>query len=177
MTEEKQTPRKNGKKQMSAIIRGIILFVWLIFIAILAHDKLGGCFRLHNEIGATPWKRPETVMTAEPSDRWSSGEIKSAMLAVMALYESDYYSYNGVYLMQLVYTDIFSLEKETDGQGNLIYINSEIKTGYSYEIGKAGKNEIPAGKGMTYDNGYWTVEHLPDGSWKALNWTQEKISR
>ncbi|MCR5122853.1 MAG: hypothetical protein K6B74_10575 [Ruminococcus sp.] len=177
MTEEKQTPRKNDKKRTSAIIRGIVLLVWLVIILTLAHDKLGGCFRLYREIGATPWNRPETVMEQEFSARRTSGEIKSAMLAVMALYESEYYSYNGVYLTKLVYEDNFSIEKEVGGQGRFIYIKSVIKTGYSYEIGKVGKNDIPAGKGMTYDDGYWTVEHLPDGSWKALSWTQEKISR
>lgn len=171
MTDEKQASPKKGAKRMSAIARGALLLVWLVIISILAYDRFDGCFKLYSEIGATPWHRPDTEVIADHSECWSDGEIGSAMLAALQKYESDYYSYNGLYLMKLIYDDEFSCEKQDkiqDGREKFIFFRSEIKTGYSYDM----KNSS-YGKANDITDGYFTVEHMPDGSWKCHGWERE----
>lgn len=168
MTDEKQASPKKGAKKMSAIAKGGFLLVWLVIISLLVYDRFDGCFKLYREIGATPWHRPDTEVTADHSDRWSDGEISSAQLAAMEKYESEYYSYNGLYLMKLIYDDEFSCEKQDKSQSNFIFFRSEMKTGYSYDM----KNSS-YGKDNDITDGYFTVEHMPDGSWKCHGWERE----
>ena len=168
MTDEKQESPNKSLKLVYAIAKGVFLLIWLVIISILVYDKFDGCFDLYREIGATPWHRPDTEVIADHSDRWSDGEISSAQLSAMEKYESEYYNYNGLYLMKLIYDDEFSCEKQDNGQSNFIFFKSEMKTGYSYDM----KNSS-YGTDNVITDGFFTVEHMPDGSWKCHGWERE----
>ena len=167
MTENKT------RKLISAGAKLVVLIVLFVFAGMALHDRFEGCFRLYREIGASPWTRPETLVVADSSERWSDGAISKAQLAAIDTYENRYYTYNGAYLMKLIYDDGFNSSKQNSGSGEFVYLRSEIRFGYSRDVVKGSCTVFPnAAKGATISDGYWTVEHMPDGSWYCHGWSE-----
>lgn len=161
-----KTRLKKASWTLAVTLGGLAGVTAVMVIISVVFGRFGGCIRLYREIGATPWHRPETVITADHSEHFTDEEINAAIQTVMGLYENEWYSYNEVYLLELTYDDGFSesLREDNKDGNDRIYLRSVIKTGYSYDM------EGTWGKGRVYEYGYWTLDRLSDGSWECRGW-------
>jgi len=149
-----------GKKFM-VIILGVVIFCVMIAAIIgiiLAINFTNNAIKLYNDIGATPFKRPETDISAGSSARHSDEDIQSAMDTILSEFDNDWDNYNRQYLLKLWYDDEYS-EFHEDGDSNKISFLSTIYVGYSYNV-------IDLTKGQTYDNWQWHLIKNDDGEWE-----------
>ncbi|MBQ8966374.1 hypothetical protein [Ruminococcus sp.] len=133
------------------------VLVCLVLSIALSITK-GSVYRLYKDIGATPWHRPETVTSAEKSARYSDEDISKAMEAALKVYEEKWYTYNGVYLLELRYEDDFSESRQDENAGDWIYLRSRVYTGYADTVEERFR-------GKFHEDAYWAVEHRADGTW------------
>ena len=118
------------------------VLVCLVLSIALSMTK-GSVYGLYKDIGATPWHRPETMTSAEKSARYSDVDISKAMEAALKVYEEKWYTYNGVYLLELRYEDD---------------LRSRVYTGYADTVEERFR-------GKFHEEAYWAVEHRADGTW------------
>ena len=133
-----------------------MLTVWFIYTLVMCYSR-GTMLKLYRELGVTPWKKYDTVVSVPESELHSRDDIMAAVRATQKLYEDEWYTYNGVYLLQLSYSDELNEKKKDENDGEWIYLDAEMYTGYDSSVAKYGKG--------TYHTAYWAVEKQPDGSW------------
>jgi hypothetical protein len=133
-----------------------LLGVFFIIMVVLSFAQ-GTIMKLYKDIGATPWKKPKTEITVPESELHSRDDIMSAVEATKKLYEDEWYTYNGAYLMQLSYCDELNELKKDENSGEWIYLGATMYTGYGSDVSEADKGK--------YHEAYWAVEKQPDGSW------------
>ena len=148
--------KKIGIEYVFPVTLVSLLGVWFIIMLVLSFTQ-GSVMKLYKDIGATPWKKPNTVISIGGSKLHSHKDIMSAVKATQELYEDEWYTYNGAYLMQLSYFDEFNELKKDENSGEWIYLGATMYTGYGSNVSEADKGK--------YHEAYWAVEKQPDGSW------------
>lgn len=149
------------RKKIMLIMLGVVIFCVMIAAVIgivLAIGFTKNAIKLYNDIGTTPFSRPETDITADSSVRHSDEDIQSAIDTVLSEFDNDWDNYNSQYLLKLWYDDKYS-EFQEEGDSNKISFLSTIYVGYSYNI-------IDLTKGHTYDNWQWHLIKNDNGEWE-----------
>lgn len=164
---------KNVKNVFVGVLLFIVGIVVLVAVILLINWIRNGV-KLYNDIGATPFYRPETEISADKSDVYSDNDIQLALETVKTDFENNYEDgYGGMYLLKIWYDDEFSngyiscYEKSCDGQTKpRIYIRAHLYAGFKEDGTGWGSFSL-------YTAGYWTLERNDENSqWESLGWGQ-----
>ncbi len=150
------TKRKFGIKYAFPITLVSLVGFWFVITLVLFFTD-GSMSKLYKDIGALPWKRPDYTVSIPASELHSHDDIMAAVKATQKCYEEEWYSYNGTYILQLGYSEELNELKKDENEGEWIYLESYMYTGY-------GNSVNPEDQGK-YHKAYWAVEKQPVGSW------------